>query len=927
LIKAQRHKDPKDLGINCKNKNFVPLCLSVFVFTIAKQVMKSLSRYKFFFILAFTGIITGCSKTPAYKDISLPVEKRVTDLLSRMTVEEKAAQLDMLSANDILEDSETLSAKQVRYFIDSMNIGAIHDLYPQTAALANELQKRAVENSRLGIPLLFIEEALHGYQGEGATDFPIPQGMASTWDTTLVYHMGRVIATEARAHGIHFVLAPNLDLAREIRWGRVEETYGEDVYFTSRMAVNLIKGLQGNHLSDSDAVVAEPKHFALHGSPENGSNESPVSIGEREARSTGLYIFEKAVKEAKARGIMAAYHEIDGIPSVASRWLLTDILRNEWGFEGFVVTDLGAIRKQITTHQTAENDEEAIVAALSAGLDMQFYDFPHEDFQRIIVEAVKSGKLAAKDLDRAAGSILRIKFLLGLFDKPYTNESLAGKVFHTSGNKALALQAARESVVLLKNDRQTLPLSTDIKRITLTGNLAAATYVGGYSPAGAKAISVYEALKATCGDNIKIDYINAEVSNRFSIILPSFLSTEGGAANALNVAFFNNSDLQGEPVYTDLDDNLNPYWHNLSPAPGVNPESFSTRWSGYITVPTTGTYELDFRADDYGRIFINNQLFLDHWNQEWQNRGERKQIRLEAGKKIPIRLEYAKLEKNAGMWLKWRLTDAESSSLYTDITRSAKRSDAVVVVMGEAQEEVGESRDKSDLNPHSIDMDILKAAVQSGKPVVTVMITGRPLILTEVNRQSSALLQCWFPGEATGTAIADVLFGHFNPSGRLTISFPKSQGDMPVYYSRKPSAHRRYITGETQPLFPFGYGLNYTTFEYHNLKISSENPSVSDNITVSVDVTNTGATDGTDVVQLYVNDVVSSVETPVRQLKGFSRVFVKAGETQTVTMMLTPEHFSLINKEMKRIVEPGAFDIMIGSSSADIKLNRIINIK
>jgi beta-glucosidase len=876
----------------------------------------------FFIILILFSV--ACSKTPAYQDASLPVEKRVADLLSRMTVEEKAAQLDMLSANDILEDSKTLSAGRIRYFIDSMSIGAIHDLYPQTAALANELQKRAIENSRLGIPLLFIEEALHGYQGAGATDFPIPQGMAATWDTALVYNMGRVIATEARAHGIHFVLAPNLDLAREIRWGRVEETYGEDVYFTSRMAVNLIKGLQGNNLSDSNAVVAEPKHFALHGSPENGSNESPVAIGEREARSTGLYVFEKAVKEAKAQGIMAAYHEIDGIPSVASRWLLTDILRNEWGFEGFVATDLGAIRKQITTHHTAENDEEAIIAALSAGLDMQFYDFPHEDFQRIIVEAVKSGRLASSDLDRAAGGILRIKFLLGLFDKPYTDESLAGKVFHSDENKALALQAARESVVLLKNNPQTLPLSKGMKRITLTGNLAAATYVGGYSPAGAQAISVYEALKDTYGDRMKIDYINAEVSDRFSIILPSFLSPGSGKGNGLNVAFFNNPDLQGEPVYTNVDDNLNPYWHNLSPAPGVNPETFSVRWSGTITVPTTGTYEWDFRADDYGRIFIGNQLFFDHWNPEWLNRGERKQIRLEAGKQIPIRLEYAKLENNAGMWLKWRLTDAENSSLYADITRSVQLSDAVIVVMGEAQEEVGESRDKADLNPHSADMDILKAAVQSGKPVVTVMITGRPLILTEVNRQSSALLQCWFPGEATGTAITDVLFGNFNPSGRLTISFPEAQGDLPVYYSHKPSAHRRYITGEAKPLFPFGYGLSYTTFEYSNLKFSHENPSISDNITVSVDVTNTGETDGTDVVQLYVNDLVSSVTTPVKQLKGFARVFVKAGETQTVAMTLTPEHFSLINKDMLRMVEPGAFDIMIGSSSSDIKLNKII---
>jgi beta-glucosidase len=903
----------------------------------------------------------SCNKTPDYKNPSLPVEKRIGDLLSRMTPEEKAAQLDMLAANDILEDSESLSAGRVRFFIDSMNIGAIHDLYPESAALANELQRRAVENSRLGIPLLFIEEALHGYQGAGATTFPIPQGNASTWDTTLIYNIGRVVATEARAHGIHFVLGPNLDLAREIRWGRVEETFGEDTYLTSRMAVNLIKGLQGNNLSDNNAVVSEPKHFALHGAPENGSNEGPVYLGEREARSTGLYVFEKAVKEGNAKGIMAAYHELDGVPSVANEWLLTTVLRKEWGFDGFVVTDLGAIHKQITNHKTAANEEEAIIQALSAGLDMQFYDFKHADFQRIIVESVKNGKLARKDLDRAVSGILRVKFLLGLFDNPYTDETLVEKFFHTKENKALALDAARQSIILLQNQNGLLPLLLQSQCITLTGNLANATYVGGYSPAGAKAVSVYEALKEK---GIGIDYINIEVSDRFSSILPSFLSPAGEATeNGLKVEYFNNADLSGTPAYTAVDANLNPYWHNLSPAPGINPESFSVRWSGYITVPNTGIYEFDFRADDYGRLIINNKVFIDHWKDEFVNRGERNQIRLEAGKKIPFTMEFAKLSGNAGVWTKWRLTDVESSSLFSTIARSAAKSDAVIVVMGEAQEEVGESRDKHNLSPHAVDMEILKAAAKSGKPVITVMITGRPLILTEVCKLSSAVLQCWFPGEAAGTAIADILFGDYNPSGKLTVSFPESQGQTPVYYSHKPSSHRNYVDGDGEPLFPFGYGLSYSTFEYKNLSIKegkekgegnrekgernkekgTGNKEGGDNsvllspssfllspsflLEVALDVTNTSSRDGAEVVQLYINDKVSSVTTPVKELKGFAKVFIKAGETQRVTLMLTWEHLSLINKEMKRVVEPGEFEIMLGSSSSDIRLSQTIEVK
>ena len=878
-------------------------------------------------LLAIIACLCSCAGKPRYKDASLPIEKRITDLLSRMTPAEKAAQLDMLAANDILKDAETLDSDRIRYFIDSMNMGAIHDLYPKSAALANEIQRHAIENSRLGIPLLFIEEALHGYQGAGATAFPIPQGNASTWDTALIFNIGRVIATEARAHGIHFVLGPNLDLARDIRWGRVEETFGEDVYLSSRIAVNLIKGLQGEKLSDNNAVAAEPKHFALHGTPENGSNEGPTLIGERDARETGLFVFEKAIKEAKARGVMAAYHEIDGIPSVANDWLLTTILRNEWGFDGFVVADLGSIAKQKTIHHTVDTDEEAIIAALKAGLDMQFYDFNYDDFQRMIVESVKNGKLTEKNLDRAVRGVLRVKFELGLFDNPYTDETLVEKVFHSTEHQALALDAAHQSIVLLKNENGVLPFNNNIKRVTLAGNLANATYTGGYSPAGAKAIPVYEALKNLCGNDIQLDYVNSEVSDRFSIIAPAFLHPDQHSfENGLTVEYFNNAELKGEPVYKTKDTDVNKYWHNLSPAPGIHPDYFSTRWSGYIQVPTTGLYEFEFRADDYGRMFINNTVFIDHWNEDFRNRGERYLIRLEAGRRIPFRLEYAELDGNAGVWLKWRLKDVASSSLYADVTRSAQHSDMVIVVMGEAQEEVGESRDKQNLYPHAMDIEILKAAAASGKPVVTVMITGRPLILTEVVNYSHALLQSWFPGEATGTAITDVLSGAYNPSGKLTISFPKTQGQLPVYYSHKPSAHRRYVDGDGKPLFPFGYGLSYAAFEYKNLQITPSHPTLSENITVSVDVTNTSRVDGAEVVQLYINDRVSSVATPVQLLKGFSKVLLKAGETKQVSMTLTPEHLSLINKEMKRVVEPGEFEIRVGSSSEDIRLRKTIEV-
>lgn len=889
------------------------------------QMKKNIHNY--IVVLSVLFMIAGCSDTPRYKDAGANIEDRVNDLLSRMTLEEKAAQLDMLSANDILDGADALNEEQAKFYIDSMCIGSIHDFYPKTAAIANAVQKRAIENSRLGIPIIFIEEALHGYQGAGATTFPTPVGNSSTWDTTLIYNIGRAIATEARAHGVHFVLGPNLDLAREIRWGRVEETFGEDTYLSSRYAVNLIKGLQGNQLSDNNAVAAEPKHFGIHGIPEGGSNEGPVFIGEREARSTHLYVFEKAVMEAKAKGIMAAYHERDGVPAVADSWMLKTLLRDEWGFDGFVVSDLGAIAKQRTLHHTVATEEEAITRAITAGLDMQFYDFKHDVFQNTIVQAVKNGNLLEKDLDRAVCGVLRVKFELGLFDNPYTDESLSRKAFHSEEHQQLALEAARKSIVLLQNNNNILPVKKEIKSIALVGNLANVSSLGGYSPAGAKAVTMYEALTKRFGNDIKINFVNSDISERFSNIPLTALSTGISTdKNGLKAEFFNNTEFQGTPVYTDIYDNLSIYWHNLSPVPGVNSDNFSVRWTGFITAPVTGEYEFRLDADDYARLYLQDELLIDCWGPEKRKQAVIQKISLTAGKQIPVRLEFAEIEDIAAINLKWRMTQLASSSLFDDVARAAVASDMTLVVIGETNDEVGESRDRQNLYPHQADIDIIKTAKKSNKSVVTVMLTGRPLILTEIAENSDALLQAWYPGEAGGNAITDVLWGDYNPSGRLTISFPKTQGQLPVYYSKKPSSHRRYVDGNGDPLFEFGYGLSYTSFECFGLEITPSNPTINDIVEVSMELKNTGKVDGAEVIQLYVNDIVSSVETPVKQLKGFANVFLKAGESKRIKFNLTPEHLSLINSEMKRVVEPGEFEIMLGSSSKQIHLRKTITL-
>ncbi|GHT73563.1 glucan 1,4-alpha-glucosidase [Bacteroidia bacterium] len=873
-------------------------------------------------------LLAGCSKTPAYKDAAQSIDKRVKDLMSRMTMEEKAAQLDMLSANDILLDANTFNEEQVIHFIDSMDIGSIHDFYPKTAALSNELQRRAIEKSRLGIPILFIEEGLHGYCGVGSTNFPVPLGSASSWDTTLIYNIGRVIATEARAHGIHFLLNPNLDLAREPRWGRTEETYGEDVYLNSRMAVNMVKGMQGNDLRDNNTVVAEPKHFGIHGIPEGGSNTGPVFIGEREARSTHLYVFEKAVTEGKAQGIMAAYHDIDGIPCISSEWLLTDLLRKEWGFDGMVVTDLGAIRRLLQPHYTAATPKDAAVQAIIAGLDMQFYDFDHDTFQKGVVEAVKDGSLPKDKFDRAVYSVLKVKFELGLFDNPYTDETLISQVFHTPEHQALALEAGRKSIVLLKNDNNVLPLSKNIKRIAVIGNLANISSIGGYGPREAVGVTVYEALKKRFGETIQINYVNTGISNQFTTVSADWLSNSVKPEQAgVYVEYFNTPNLSGNPAYTAVEEKLQGYWHNLSPAPGINPDNFSARYTGFITVPSSGLYEFSLSADDYAKLYLNNQLFIDNWTTPEHHKSAR--IALTKGQKIPVKLEYGEKDENASVEVRWRMVEmSNTAAYYSAITAAAANADAVLVVLGETNQEVGEGHDRQNLNLKQADVDMIQAAAKGGKPVVSVLLNGRPLVFTPVVENSSAVLEAWFPGENGGNAVVDVLFGDYNPSGRLTISIPKYQGQVPVYYSKKTSSPRNYTDGNGEPLYAFGHGLSYTTFEYTHPEITPENPTVNDAITVTLDVTNTGKVAGTETVQLYVRDVLGSVVRPVKALKGFSQVTLNPGETKKVTMIIQPkEHLWLINPAMKRVVEPGDFDFLIGRSSSDIVFTQTINIK
>jgi beta-glucosidase len=749
-----------------------------------------------FLLLSIPVFLPAPGPVLPYKDPALPVERRVEDLLARMTVREKIRQLDMYWGNQVARmtgarggehtaeghESEDWDEAKTKAALGTEGAGSVHDLYPLSAATANKIQRYAIEQTRLGIPVLFIEEGLHGYSGLGSTSFPIPLQLSGAWDTALVYQVGRAIATETRAHGIDMLLAPVLCLPRDPRWGRVEETYGEDTYLDARNGVAMVKGLQGQGVNHPDAVISEPKHFAVHGIPEAGSNTAPVNIGEREARSAFLYVFEKAVREGGALGMMAAYSEIDGIPCVDNKWLLTDVLRKEWGFKGFVLSDLGAIKMSYENHHTAASPADALAQTLDAGLDMQFYDWPHDEFMTAMQTALAQGLLTKATLDRAAGDVLRVKFMLGLFDHPYTDTTLVGRVFHTPEHQQLALKAAQESICLLKNEGHILPLTSAVKSVALIGALAKSTYPGGYSNNEAKAISVLDGLRQRAGSSLTIRY---------------------------------------EPGYGD-----------------------STR-----------------------------------------------------------------------------------AGLLDSALDAVRQSDVAVVVLGEEPGVVGEGKDRAHLELSDKQLELIKAVVATGKPVVALLSNGRPLCIDWVAEHVPGIVETWFSGEQGGLAIADVLLGRVNPSGKLPMTFPRSEGQIPFYYNHKPTSLHRYVDEKNTPLFPFGLGLSYTTFQYSGLKITPATIRRDGTADVQVTITNTGSVAGAEIAQLYVTDLVSSVTTPGIALKGFARVMLAPGESRVVHYRLGPDELSLWNRKMKRVVEPGEFKIMAGASSADIRLTDSLLVK
>jgi len=753
----------------------------------------------------------------AYRDRSLAPEKRVRDLLKRMTLAEKAAQMRCVwqQKSETLVDAEgNFDAEKARAAFGKGHglgqVGRPSDAgggldARRMAELTNAIQRFFVENSRLGIPVVFHEECLHGHAAVGGTSFPQPIALAGTFNPELVEALFAMTAAEARLRGAHQALTPVVDVARDPRWGRVEETYGEDPYLVSRMGIAAVRGFQGDaSFRDKRRLIATLKHFAAHGAPEGGMNCAPAEVSNRTLREVFLRPFREAIQEGGAISVMASYNEIDGVPSHANRWLLREVLRKEWGFRGYVVSDYYAIwelsyRPDTHGHFVAKDKKDACALAVRAGVNIEL---PEPDCYLHLEALVRRGELKESELDELVAPMLLWKFKLGLFDGPYVDPEEADRVVGCAKHRDLALQAARESITLLRNEGGLLPLDAGaVRRIAVIGPNAHRSLLGGYSGVPKQEITVLEGIRSRLGSSAEVLY-----SEGCKI-------TVGGSWN------------QDEVILSD-------------------PEE------------------------------------------------DRRQI--------------------------------------AEAVRVAERADVIVLAIGGNEQTSREAWSRKHMGDRaSLDLigrqeELARAMIATGKPVIVLLFHGAPLAINYLSREAAAILDCWYLGQEGGRAVAEALFGDFSPGGKLPITIPRSVGHLPCFYNHKPSARRGYLFEDASPLYPFGYGLSYTSFAIENVRLTKNRIACGVTTRVLADVINIGSRPGSETVQVYIRDVVSSVTRPVKELKGFQKAFLNPGERRTVEIEIGPESLAFYDVNTRWVVEPGEFEVLVGNSSRDSDLQKVV---
>ncbi|MBN1414659.1 MAG: glycoside hydrolase family 3 C-terminal domain-containing protein [Bacteroidales bacterium] len=748
-------------------------------------------------------------KNAPYKNPKLPVNKRIADLLSRMTLQEKVAQL-MGLWNGGVEDFKEEIFSDPKKMKEIFGNGC-HSIHPApfgikaTVEMRNKIQQYLVEETRLGIPTIFVDEGQHGMMRPNSTVFPQAIGLACSWDTDLFEQVYSIVAHEMRSRGTHHALTPVIDVCREPRWGRVEETYGEDPYLNGMLSCAAVKGLQGssNGKVTANHVAATLKHLVGHGEPEGGQNQGPANYSIRVLRDYHMPPFKMCIDKVKPVSVMPSYNEVDGVPSHANTWLIKELLRKEWVFKGMVISDYYAVDQLFQKHFVATDGKDAARIAFNTGIQ---YELPQGNHYKVLPQLLKEGKIKQADIDKAVSQVLQFKFELGLFENPYVDMKVAMAVSKKPEYKAIALQAARKSIVLLKNDKL-LPLPKNkYKKIAVIGPCAKDLYFGGYAGEPYEKVSLLEGIRKKVGNKAEVLFA------------------------------------QGCRLTTN-----------------------------------TSTSYFNWKYDEI--VFASRE-------------------------------ENLKLIKAA--------------------VEVAKKAEIVILAVGENEHLCREAWAKTHLGDNlTLDLfgeqnELADAILALGKPVVVYLMNGRPLSINNLVKKAPAIIEGWYMGQETGTAAADVIFGDVNPSGKLTITFPKSSGQLPMYYNHKPGAQfHDYLSLDIQPLYYFGFGLSYTRFVYGKPKLEKSRIKRNGSTRVTVEVTNAGKVAGDEIVQLYIRDKVSSVTRPVKELKGFQRIHLKPGEKKKVSLKITRDSLAFHDINMKYVVEPGEFEIMVGGSSRDEDLQKV----
>lgn len=863
-------------------------------------------------LLACVSIRAGGQPTAPYRDSQRTISERVRDLLGRMTLEEKFWQLFMIPGN--LDDP----VHDYSHGIFGLQIAAASNVRADNAARdhalrINAIQRYFVERTRLGIPIVPFEEALHGFVREGSVVFPQAIALAATWDSALVGQVAQAIARETRSRGVRQVLSPVVNIADDVRWGRVEETYGEDPYLASVMARAFVSAFERT------GIITTPKHFVANVGA-GGRDSYPIDVSSRLLEELYFPPFRAAIRQAGARSIMTAYNSVDGRPATQNKSLLTQTLKLDWGFTGFVISDAAATGGATVLHHTEANTELAAKHALEAGLDVIFQSTYEQ--HRPYLRAIQDRLIADPVIDSAVARVLRAKFELGLFENAQVDPDSAAYWNGRAAHRALAREAARASIVLLRNERQTLPLKPGVKSIAVLGVDAAEARLGGYSGPGIGKTSILEGLRAALGASTAIRYAPGpgRLTPEYGVIPSQQLLHVAGAVSqsGLRGEYFNNNKLEGTPKVVRADPRIDFGWTLNSPAPSIPFDWYSARWTGTVSVPQTGVRRIGVEGNDGFRLWLDGRLLIDNWVK--RSYGSRfADVRLHPGTKHSIKLEYFESTGNARLKLLWDAGVRQNWRARVDSAAGvAQRSDLAIVVAGI---EEGEFRDRASLRLPGHQEDLIRAVAATGKPTVVILVGGSAITMSAWLERASAVLQVWYPGEEGGHAVADVLTGAYNPAGRLPITFPLAEGQLPLVYNHKPTGRGDdYVDLTGQPLFPFGFGLSYSAFEYSNLTIEPGVIEPAGSATVTCRVKNSGSRAGDEVAQLYVRDVLASTARPIIALQGFARVHLAPGEAKEVRFKLTPEHLHMLDADMREVVEPGIFRILVGASSRDIRL-------